>query len=83
MMLGQNSWVFIVFSTVTPSIRKSRGCPKNGLQKCVLNVVYFKKFCKIWTFMVVMCSSYCGESVDIKFLIVGAVAMKLLKIKGN
>ena len=47
MMLGQNSWVFIVFSTVTPSIRKSWGCLKNGLQKYVLNVVYFKKFCKI------------------------------------
>ena len=30
--------------------------------------------------MVVMCSSYCGESVDIKFLIEVAVAMKLLKI---
>ena len=30
--------------------------------------------------MVVMCSSNCGESVDIKFLIVVAVATKLLKI---
>ena len=30
-----------------------------------------------------MCSSYYGESVDIKFLIVVAVAMKLLKIKVN
>ena len=30
-----------------------------------------------------MCSSYCRESVDIKFLIVVAIAMKLLKIKGN
>ena len=33
--------------------------------------------------MVVLCSSYYGESVDIKFLIVVAVAMKLLKIKVN
>ena len=33
--------------------------------------------------MVVTCSSYCGESVDIKFLIVVAIAMKLLKIKDN
>ena len=33
--------------------------------------------------MVVMCSLYCGESVDIEFLIVVAVAMKLLNIKGN
>ena len=31
--------------------------------------------------MVVLCSSYYGESVDIKFLIVVAVAMKLLKLK--
>ena len=30
--------------------------------------------------MVVMCSSYCRESLDIKFLIVVAIAMKLLKI---
>ena len=33
--------------------------------------------------MVVMCSLHCGESVDIKFLTVVAVAMKLLKIKDN
>ena len=33
--------------------------------------------------MVVLCSSYYGESVDITFLIVLAVAMKLLKIKAN
>ena len=31
--------------------------------------------------MVAMCSSYCRESVDMKFLIVVAVATKLLKIK--
>ena len=28
MMLGQNSWVFIVISTVTPSVRKGQGCLK-------------------------------------------------------
>ena len=33
--------------------------------------------------MVVLCSSYYGESMDITFLIVVAVAMKLLKIKDN
>ena len=33
--------------------------------------------------MVVLCSSYYGESVDIKFLTVVAIAMKLLKIKVN
>ena len=31
--------------------------------------------------MVAMCYSYCGESVDMKFLIVVAIATKLLKIK--
>ena len=41
MMLGQNSWVFIVFGTVTPSIRERWGCPKICLQKYVSNVVYF------------------------------------------
>ena len=41
MMLGQNLQVFIVFSTVTPSVKESRGCPKNGLQKYVSNVAYF------------------------------------------
>ena len=41
MMVGQNSRVFIVFGTVTPSIRKSRGCLKNHLQKYVSNVAYF------------------------------------------
>ena len=33
MMLGQNSWVFIVIGTATPSVKNSRGCPKNRLQK--------------------------------------------------
>ena len=32
MMLGQNSWVFIVLGTVTPSIRKSQ-----VVQKMVCN----------------------------------------------
>ena len=43
MMLGQNLQVFIVFGTATPSIRKSRGCPKNRLQKYVLDAAYFKE----------------------------------------
>ena len=33
--------------------------------------------------MVVLCFSYYGESMDIKFLIVVTVAMKLVKIKIN
>ena len=33
--------------------------------------------------MVVLCSSYYGESVDIAFLIVVAILMKLLKIQVN
>ena len=33
--------------------------------------------------MVVQCSSYYGESVDIAFLTVVAILMKLLKIKVN
>ena len=41
MMLGQNLRVFIVFSTVTPSVRERQGCPKNCLQKYVSNVAYF------------------------------------------
>ena len=41
MMLGQNLWVFIVISTVTPSIRKGRGSPKNRLQKYSSNKSYF------------------------------------------
>ena len=41
MMLGQNLQVFIVFGTATHSIRESRGCSKNHLQKYVSNVVYF------------------------------------------
>ena len=40
MTLGQNSWVFIVFGTATPSIRESRGCPKNHLQKYISNDSY-------------------------------------------
>ena len=41
MMLGRISWVFIVFSTVTPSVREKQGCPKNCLKKYVSNVAYF------------------------------------------
>ena len=33
--------------------------------------------------MVVYCSSHCEESGDMDFLSVVAIAMKLLKIKGN
>ena len=33
MMLGRNSWVFIVISTATPSVKNGWGCPKNRLQK--------------------------------------------------
>ena len=35
--LGQNSWVFIVISTVTPSVRKGPGLSKKSSAK-----VYFK-----------------------------------------
>ena len=41
MMLGQISWVFIVFGTVTPSVREKWGCPKNCLKRYVSNVAYF------------------------------------------
>ena len=41
MTLGRNLWVFIVISTVTPSDRKGRGCPKNRLQKYSSNKWYF------------------------------------------
>ena len=40
MTLGQNSGVFIVIGTATPSIRERRGCLKNRLQKYVPNVAY-------------------------------------------
>ena len=33
MTLGQNSWVFIVIGTATPSVKSGWGCPKNRLQK--------------------------------------------------
>ena len=33
MTLGQNSWVFIVIGTATPSVKNGRGCQKNRLQK--------------------------------------------------
>ena len=35
-----NLWVFIVIGTVTPSIRKGQGCPKNCLQKYISNESY-------------------------------------------
>ena len=79
----QNSWVFIVFGTVTPSVRERWGCPKNHLQKYVPNVAYFRKFCKIWVFMVVLCFSYYEESVDVAFLLVVCILTKLLMIKVN
>ena len=46
MMLGQISWVFIVFSTATPSVREKQGCLKNWLKKYVSNVAYFRILCK-------------------------------------
>ena len=42
MTLGQILWVFIVFGTVTPSVREKQGCPKNCLKKYVSNVAYFQ-----------------------------------------
>ena len=44
-------------------------------------MVDFEKFCK--NFIVTLRSSHCGESEDMDFLSVVAIAMKLLKIKGN
>ena len=41
MTLGQNSWVFIVIGTATPSVRKGWGCLKNHLQKYSSNKSYF------------------------------------------
>ena len=41
MTLGQNSWVFIVIGTATPSDRKGWGCPKNRVQKYSSNKLYF------------------------------------------
>ena len=41
MTLGQNSWVFIVICTATPSDRKGQGCPKNHLQKYSSNKSFF------------------------------------------
>ena len=40
MMLGQNLRVFLVFGTVTPSIRQRQGCLKTHVQKYIPNVVY-------------------------------------------
>ena len=42
--LGQNSWVFIVIGTATPSIGKGRGCPKNRLQSIFQIGRIFRKF---------------------------------------
>ena len=50
MTLGQNSWVFIVIGTVTPSIRKGQGCPKNRLQKYISNKSYFLEILKMSVF---------------------------------
>ena len=44
MMLGRNLWVFIVISTVTPSVRKDRGCLKNRLQSIFQISHIFRKF---------------------------------------
>ena len=83
MTLGQNSWVFIVFGTVTPSIRKSRGCPKNCLQKYISNNSYCRKFQKCQFFKVASCVLYYEESVGVAFLILVRKLTKLLAIKAN
>ena len=43
MVLGQNSWVFIVISTATPSVKNGLGCLKNRLQKYISNKSYCQK----------------------------------------
>ena len=50
MMLGQNLWVFIVFSTVTPSVRERQGCPKTHLQKNVPNNAFCQEILKMSIF---------------------------------
>ena len=50
MTLGQNLWVFIVFSIVTPSVRERQGCPKTRLQKNIPNNVYYQEILKVSVF---------------------------------
>ena len=49
MMLGQNSWVFIVISTVTPSV-KMAGVAKKSSAKVDLIKSYCQKILKILLF---------------------------------
>ena len=83
MMLGQNLWVFIVFGTVTPSIRERQGCPKNHLQKNISNNVYCQEISKKSVFKVVLCVSYYKKFVGVAFLILVRILTKLLAIKAN
>ena len=50
MMLGQNSWVFIVIGTATPSVRKGWGCLKNRLPKYISNKSYCYEILKMSVF---------------------------------
>ena len=79
---GWNSQVFIVFSTVTSSV-KSLGAVRTIVCNHVFKMLnVFVKFCKIEILWITHCSLHCGESGDIDFLSVVAVAMELLRING-
>ena len=72
MTLGQNSWVFIVIGTATPSIRNGWGCLKNHPQKLISNKSYCQKILKMSLFkgcIMVLCYE---EFIDVAFLIFGA-----------
>ena len=83
MVLGQNSWVFIVIGTVTPSVRKGRGCPKNCLQKYISNKSYCQKNLKMSLFKVALCVLCYEESVGVAFLFFVIKLTKLLAIKAK
>ena len=66
-MLGQNSWVFIVSGTATPSIRKDQGCSKNRLQKYTEIICIIRKFEKCQFSKVASCVLYYEEFICVAF----------------
>ena len=57
MMLWQNSWVFIVFGTVTPSVRERWGCLKESSAKVCFKCCVFLGNCIKSEFLWLYCVS--------------------------
>ena len=83
MALGQNSWVFIVIGTVTPSVKMAGAVRKIVCKSRFQISRIVRKFWKCHFLKVALCVLCYGESVGVEFIFLEIKLTKLLAIKAK